>query len=81
MGLQILIEYKEQPLIFDVTTQETDIYRLCRTQADEHLNGEYIPEKIIIRRKGKIWVSDIETSPELIQALTREVIKISPEIY
>jgi len=81
MALQILVYYKDHPLAFNVKTQEKEIYHLCRSQEENHVNGEYIPEKIIIRRKGKIWVSDIETSPELIDALTTEVIKFNRDVY
>lgn len=81
MALQILVHYKDHPLAFNVKTQEQDIYHLCRNQEENHINGEYIPEKIVIRKKGKIWISDIETCPELISALTNEVIKFNRDVY
>jgi len=81
MALQILIQYKDHPVAFNVKTQESDIYHLCRSETNSHINGEYIPEKIVIRKKGKIWISDIETCPELIGALTTEVIKFNRDIY
>lgn len=81
MALQILIQYKDHPIAFNVKTQENDIYHLCRTQEENHINGEYIPGKIVIRKKGKIWISDIEAYPELIGALTTEVIKFNKDVY
>jgi hypothetical protein len=81
MALQILIHYKDHPVAFNVKTQESDIYHLSRDQKENHINGEYIPEKIIIRKKGKIWISDIETYPELIGKLTTEVIKFNRDVY
>jgi hypothetical protein len=81
MAIQILIQYKNHPVAFNVKTQEKDIYHLCRNADQNHINGEYIPGKIIIRRKGKIWVSDIDTCPELIGALTTEVIKFNQSQY
>lgn len=77
MALQILVYYQNLPLVFDVQTQEADIYHLRHSGEETMVNGEYIPQKIVIRRKGKIWVSDIETSPVLIGALKTEIGKMS----
>jgi hypothetical protein len=79
MGLQIAIQYKNQPLTYDVTVQEDMIFHL-RLQGDNHCqDGEYIPEKIIIRRKGKIWISDQDNYDELVSSLTREIIAFEGE--
>lgn len=77
MGLQILVNYQNAPVAFEVLPQERGIYQLRLSSNQQKKNGEYIPEKIIIRRKGKIWISDIETCPDLISALKVEIIKIS----
>lgn len=77
MALQILVYYHDLPLVFDVQTQEKDIYHLRHSGEENRVNGEYIPQKIVIRRKGKIWVSDIEMCPVLIGALKTEIGKMS----
>jgi hypothetical protein len=71
MGLQILVNYNNLPVSFDVLPQETGIYHLRLNSGQS--GGDYIPEKIMIRRKGKIWISNIETCPELINALKLEI--------
>lgn len=73
MALQISIEYHGQNVTYDVTVQEEQIYKCCRKTEQINASGEYLPEKIIIRRKGKIWISDVEDKQELIEALTKEI--------
>ncbi|HEX2607835.1 MAG TPA: hypothetical protein VHK91_10665 [Flavisolibacter sp.] len=80
MALQISIQYKGQPLTYEVTVQEDKIYQLRLTGGRNSAEGIYIPEKIIIRRKGKIWISDMDNYDELIEQLTREIIQFDPEI-
>ncbi|HWJ29683.1 MAG TPA: hypothetical protein VNS32_24310 [Flavisolibacter sp.] len=75
MGLQILVQYRETPVIFNVSIPEEDVYQLRLFQQIEQ--GAYIPEKITIRKKGKIWISDIEDHGELINALTAEIVKFN----
>ncbi|TCJ12057.1 hypothetical protein EPD60_15995 [Flaviaesturariibacter flavus] len=76
MGMQIVVDYNQQAVTYDVTAQEKDVYRLC-------LNGytqqgpEYIPSKIHIRRKGKVWISDLENYRELVGALLVELVRFS----
>jgi len=79
MGIQIAIQYKQAPVTYDVTIQEDKIYHL-RLNGENHCkNGDYIPEKIVIRRKGKIWISDMDNYDELISSLTNEIIQFDPE--
>jgi hypothetical protein len=54
---------------------EEDIYQLRLSQQEK--GNEYIPERINIRKKGKIWISDIENHDELINALTAEIVKFN----
>jgi hypothetical protein len=78
MGLQIIIRHNGVPVIYNVTTQENEVYHLRLFESnDPH---EYIPEKIMIRRKGKIWISDIDNTSGLVGALTEELKTFSPEI-
>ena len=79
MGLQIVVQYQNQPVRYEVMTQENEIFHL-RLHGDEVRTGEdYLPQKIIIRRKGKIWVSDTDTYKELVQKLTKEISRFSSE--
>ncbi len=79
MALQIVVHYQSQPVTYEVTTQENEIYHLRLNEADMRSGNDYVPEKIIIRRKGKLWVSDNETYEELVQQLTREITKFSSQ--
>ena len=79
MALQIVVNYHNQPITYDVTTQENEIYYL-RLRSEEIRKGEdYVPEKIIIRRKGKLWVSDTETYNELVKELTHQITRFSTQ--
>jgi hypothetical protein len=79
MGIQIAIQYREAPVTYDVTIQEDKIYHL-RLNGNNHCkDGAYIPDKIVIRRKGKIWISDMDNYDELINSLTNEIIQFNPD--
>jgi hypothetical protein len=80
MGVQIAIQYRNLPVTYDVTIQEGKVYQLRLCSGNHDANGEYIPEKIVIRRKGKIWISDMDNYDELITCLTKEIIQFDPEI-
>ncbi|RYZ57535.1 MAG: hypothetical protein EOO14_10875 [Chitinophagaceae bacterium] len=79
MALKIMVLYKEAPLVYDVTRQEDDIYQLRLFGQKENSGDDYVPEKVIIRKKGKIWVSDLENYPELVNSLTAEILQFKPE--
>jgi hypothetical protein len=80
MGIQIAIQYRDEPVTYDVTWQEDQIYQLRLNGENHRSNGEYIPEKIIIRRKGKIWISDMDNYDELVKSLTEEIIQYDPTL-
>lgn len=73
MGLVISILYKENPVNYDVTIHKGEIYHLQLAQEQETGNDNYLPQKIVIRKKGKIWISDLENYNELVDKLTREI--------
>ena len=73
MAIQISIHYHNMPVTYDVTIQEDAIYHLRYRGENNKPNGEYIPQKIVIRKKGKIWISDAENYQELVSALTNEI--------
>lgn len=79
MGLQLSIRYNNLPLTYDVTPQESDIYILKLDEGISQVNGAYVPQKMVIRRKGKIWISDLENYHELVQALMEEIDKFSAD--
>ena len=79
MALKVMVQYKDLPLIYDVTKQEDDIYHL-RLHGQKNNNGDgYVPEKMIIRRKGKIWISDLENYHDLVKSLTAEITQFGRE--
>ena len=73
MALQINIQYSDKPVTYDVTIQDEEIYHLRLNGRGYKKNGDYVPEKVIIRRKGKIWISDLENYGELVDSLTKEI--------
>ncbi|MBB1286557.1 hypothetical protein HRH25_19400 [Flavisolibacter sp. BT320] len=79
MALKIMVLYKDAPLVYDVTRQEDDIYQL-RLFGQTNNSGEgYVPEKVVIRKKGKIWVSDLENYHDLVNSLTAEISQFRSE--
>ena len=79
MGVQIAIQYRNAPVTYDVTVQEDKIYQLRLQGQNRCTNGDYIPDKIVIRKKGKIWVSDMDNYDELINSLTSELVLFYPD--
>jgi hypothetical protein len=75
MSLKISVDYKGSTLIYDVEMQEENIYqlRLDGKEAGITPHEEYVPEKIVIRKKGMVWISDSENYTELIEALTNQI--------
>ena len=73
MALQISIHYQGEEVTYEVTIQEVDVFKLCRKSEQKNRNGEYIPDKILIRKKGKIWISDQDNRQELVQTLTDQI--------
>ena len=73
MALKVIVHYKDAPLVYDVTRQEDDIYQLRLYDQAGNSGESYVPEKMIIRKKGKIWISDCEDYPELVHSLTAEI--------
>lgn len=79
MALKVMVQYKDAPLIYDVTKQEDDVYQL-RLHNQKNNNGDdYVPEKMIIRKKGTIWISDLEDHRELVDSLTAEICQFKTE--
>ncbi|RYD88013.1 MAG: hypothetical protein EOP50_19805 [Sphingobacteriales bacterium] len=79
MGMQIVVDYKDQPVTYDVTAHERDIYRLCLREPVIAPAEGYIPSKINIRRKGKLWISDLENYRDLVALLLLELLRFRPE--
>lgn len=73
MALKVMVQYKDAPVVYDVTRQEDDIYHLRLHDQPDNSGEGYIPQKMIIRRKGKIWISDLEDYQELVSSLTAEI--------
>lgn len=78
MGLLISISYNNQPVTYDVTLHQEEVYLLRLAQTQEGGNENYLPEKMMIRKKAKygsvIWkitLSLLENSRMKFQILTR----------
>jgi hypothetical protein len=77
MALQIVVDYKDQPVTYNVVNEDKNIFRLYLDGNATHLGDSYLPDKINIRRKGKIWISDLEDDNALVQALMKEITRFS----
>jgi len=77
MGLLISISYNNQPVTYNVTLHEEEVYHLRLAQKQEDGNENYLPEKMVIRKKGKIWISDLENYNELVGKLTTEILNFN----
>lgn len=73
MALKVMVHYKDVPLVYDVTRQEDDIYQLRLHGQEDNSGDSYVPEKMVIRKKGKIWISDLEDYQDLVSSLTAEI--------
>jgi hypothetical protein len=79
MALKVMVQYRDLPVIYDVTKQEDDVYHLRLHELRENSGEGYIPQKMIIRKKGKIWISDVEDHHELVSSLTAEITQFRTE--
>ena len=79
MALKIMVQYKELPVVYDVTRQEEDVYHLRLQQIKDNSGDDYVPEKMTIRKKGKISISDLEDYRELVNSLTAEITQFNTE--
>ncbi len=81
MAFQILVHYRNNPVTYNVSKQEDNVYHLRLQENGEQnasqKNEDYIPRKIVIRKKGKIWISDMDNYDELIDKLTAEITSFS----
>ena len=74
-----MVQYRNLPVAYDVTRQEDDVYSLSLHNNTDNRGDGYVPQKISIRRKGKIWISDLENQQELVNALIAEISRLQPE--
>ena len=74
-----MVQYKDLPVIYDVTRQEDDVYQLRLNDGRDNRGDSYIPQKMIIRKKGMIWISDLEDHQELVSSLTAEITQFRTE--
>jgi len=79
MALKIMVQYRNLSIIYDVTEQESDIYQLKLHGDVVQDSNNFVPQKMIIRKKGKIWISDAENFLELVNSLTTEISQFRTE--
>jgi hypothetical protein len=47
----------------------------------ENNSGDsYVPAKMIIRKKGMVWISECENYQELVSSLMAEITQFRPEV-
>lgn len=73
MALQLLVHHDGQPVTYQVISEGESIYRLLLDPS--HPDDGTLPSKINIRRKGRLWVSDLEDDDALVQSLMSELDK------
>ena len=62
-------EYKGKPVRYSAATEDGDVFHLRLESNNGTSNKDYVPEKIVIRKKGQIWVSDLEDYEALVDNL------------
>jgi hypothetical protein len=73
MALNISINYEGKDITYEVESTQEEVYILRMTNDSEKENKGKVPQKLVIRRKGKIWVSDAENYTNLVNTLTSEL--------
>src|SRR3954465_435905 len=56
MAFNISINYEGKDITYEVESTQEEVYILRMTNDSEKVNKGKIPQKLVIRRKGKIWV-------------------------
>jgi hypothetical protein len=76
MALQVMVQYHDRPLTYNIKMQQANVFHLYLNEEESSHKEDYVPEKIVIRRKGKIWVSDADNNSELTEVLAAEIMKL-----
>ena len=79
MALQVVVRFEDRPVTYQVISDEKNIYRLLLHESTPGYADGLMPSKINIRRKGKIWVSDLEDDNALVQSLMCELKKLNKD--
>ena len=78
MHYNIHTNYQGRQVVYEASSEDGDVFHLRLQSNNEGGNETYIPEKIVIRKKGKLWVSDIDNYPELVDKL---IVSISSQQF
>ncbi|HEU0065489.1 MAG TPA: hypothetical protein VFQ58_10670 [Flavisolibacter sp.] len=73
MALNVRINYEGKDITYEVESTQEEVYILRMNRDSEKENKGKIPQKLVIRRKGKIWISDAENYTNLVNTLTSEL--------
>lgn len=71
-----MVQYHDRPLTYTIEAQHPDVFQLHLSELKRTHKEDYVPEKIVIRKKGKIWVSDADSYGELTEVLAAEIMKL-----
>jgi hypothetical protein len=69
MWYTIETNHNDKPVRYQASSEDGDIFHLYLQSENERNNDAYVPEKMLIRKKGKIWISDVEDRRELVDKL------------
>lgn len=81
MAIQVSVNFEGNNLTYDVesTQEEVYIFRMCEQSKNSKTSD--LPQKLVIRRKGMIWISDAENYTELVNSLKDEISSFSVNQY
>ena len=73
--MQYIIEtdYKGKGVRYNASSEDGDVFHLRLESNNGTSNKDYVPEKLVIRKKGQIWVSDLEDYEELVDRLIASI--------
>ncbi|HEV7620787.1 MAG TPA: hypothetical protein VGO09_03590, partial [Flavisolibacter sp.] len=76
MAIEISVNYHAKKITYLVEAIGDEIYTLRLNSTN--VANEFVPNKLVIRRKGKIWITDMENYKELAGLLINELFDFKP---
>jgi hypothetical protein len=79
MAIQLSVNFHGNHLTYDVESSQEEVYILRMCEHSKNAQTTELPQKMVIRRKGKLWISDAENYTELVSSLKEEIRGFSPD--
>lgn len=73
MAIQVSVNFRGNHLTYDVESSQEEVYILRMCENSKNATTTELPQKMVIRRKGKLWISDAENYTELVSSLKEEI--------